>query len=369
VKDPAEMTSIRRPWPSEQSRFFIPEGLPAETVVAADRFAMACQRATDSSLLGLKISLVTNLFLWHLKAFESEIDPIPGFVAAYNEAAEVIENAYRSAWFGHHLGSNVTDVSRNVGQVYSDAWQLLDRHSYFDQTYDRFLERFIRNGIDPHELFRDKIVLDKGCGCGNYAAAIARCGAKKVIAIDVGESGLTFGQNMIKESVYANIIDFRLGSAAAVPLPDACVDIVWSNSVVHVTGSYENCIAEAARVLRPGGSFFLYVDGKFGLFELLTNTLLCAMDGVPQSLFQHALAEAGVNSGRIGWMVANCYVAYERRPQVEVETLLYNCGFTDLRQLTHGTEFDQIEYVTQGRPFAKIKYGEAQLKYLCRRQG
>jgi hypothetical protein len=42
-------------------------------------------------------------------------------------------------------------------------------------------------------------------------------------------------------------------------------------------------------------------------------------------------------------------------------------GFSDIRQLTRGVATDQIEQVTVGLPYARVKYGEAQLKYLATR--
>jgi SAM-dependent methyltransferase len=39
------------------------------------------------------------------------------------------------------------------------------------------------------------------------------------------------------------------------PLPDASVDVVISNCVINLSGDKPKTIAEAARVLRPGGRF------------------------------------------------------------------------------------------------------------------
>ena len=362
------MPVIERAWLAEQNRYFLPEGLPKEAVEAADRYVLAAQQSRDRSLLGLKITLGANLFLWHLDAFESPKDPVPGFVSVFSEAAEVLERAEKAAWFGRHFsGPAGSDTARAVGDIYGDAWQLLDANGYFNGTFSRFNERFRRNGIDPRDIFAGKVVLDIGCGCGNYSAALAQCEAERVIAMDVGEAGLEFGNKMIANSKYRDRIEFRLGSATAIPLPAGSVDAVWSNSVVHVCGDYVAALAEAVRVLKPGGTFFLYVDGQFGLFELLVNSLLCAFTGVPQSLFQHAMAAAGSDPGRIGWMVANCYVPYERRPQIEVESLLAQMGIAEVRQMRRGIDIDQIEFVSQGLPYAALKYGEAQLKFLCRK--
>ena len=51
------------------------------------------------------------------------------------------------------------------------------------------------------------------------------------------------------------------GSAAAIPEPDASVDFVFSNSVLEHIGPIDEVLAEAARLLRPGGHFILTVPG------------------------------------------------------------------------------------------------------------
>ena len=348
--------------------YFTPPGLAPEAYGAARDFVAASHAAKDASLVGLKLSIGTNLFLWHLDGFAGKDDPTAALVEKFRDAAAMLRGAASAKW--NIAAFDAPPVAQEtVGVIYSNAWSLLTREDYFEHTFERFLARFQANGIDPKELFRGKVVLDAGCGCGNYAAAIARCGAERVIALDVGEEGLEFGRRMIADSPYRDRIEFGHGSAAQLPLTDRMVDFVWSNSVVHVTGQYEDCLHEAARVLRPGGMYFVYVDGKFGLFELLVNALREAFADVPQPLFHHFLQTLGINPGRITWMAANFYVPYERRPQVEVEALLRGVGFAELRQLRRGVDIDQIEQVSTGQPHAAVKYGEAQLKYLCVKRG
>ena len=176
---------------------------------------------------------------------------------------------------------------------------------------------------------------------------------------------MEFARRKAAEAGAGTRIEYRTGLADDIPLDDASVDFVWSNSVVHVTGNYEAAIAEAARVLRPGGTLFLYVDGRMGLFELLMNTLRALLDGVPAELTRNLLVRLGIDSGRITWMMANFYVFYERRPRDAVEALLQANRFNDLRRLTRGLPSDQIEQVSSGAPFAALKYGEGPLKYLA----
>ncbi len=57
-----------------------------------------------------------------------------------------------------------------------------------------------------------------------------------------------------KEAGVENV-EFLKGEIEAVPLPDDSVDVVISNCVINLSGDKARVLREAARVLRPGGSF------------------------------------------------------------------------------------------------------------------
>jgi arsenite methyltransferase len=50
-------------------------------------------------------------------------------------------------------------------------------------------------------------------------------------------------------------VEFLKGHIEEIPLPDASVDVVISNCVINLSGDKPRVLAEAARVLRPGGRF------------------------------------------------------------------------------------------------------------------
>ncbi|MGH7002637.1 MAG: hypothetical protein ACREIP_01690, partial [Alphaproteobacteria bacterium] len=100
---------------------------------------------------------------------------------------------------------------------------------------------------------------------------------------------------------------------------------------------------------------------------LLFDTLRRASIRIPRSLFQDYLLSLGINTGRVYWMMCAFYATYQWREREKVEALIREAGFSELRQLVRGLDIDQIEQVASGVPYAAVKYGEAQLKYLARR--
>ena len=342
---------------------FSPPGVSAEVVAAAARLRQSAENLRDGCVWPVKIALATRLFHQHLDLFASDADPARPLSSSLAASSRILEGAGAGAAL-LRFEPDAAPVD-DVGAIYGDAWTQYTDQLYFDESSARLRERLVRNDVDPERLFGGRRVLDAGCGGGNYTIAIAGFGADEVVGIDVGEDGLAVARDKAKRVPYGRRVTYRYGSAAKIPLADASVDVVWSNSVVHVTGQYETCIREAARVLKPGGTLFLYVDGRMGLFELLMNSLLTMLIGVPRSLTQHYLARLGIHPGRIGWMLANFYVPYERRPKAQVEALLRECGLGDLRQLTRGAPDEPAEQISRGAPFANVKYGEGPLRYLA----
>ncbi len=89
-------------------------------------------------------------------------------------------------------------------------------------------------------------VLDVGAGPGDLAAAAAALGADTV-GIDVAPS-------MVRRAAIANpSIPFRIGSFEAIPAGAGAFDAVVANFVLNHVGRPELALAEAYRVLRPGG--------------------------------------------------------------------------------------------------------------------
>jgi ubiquinone/menaquinone biosynthesis C-methylase UbiE len=93
-------------------------------------------------------------------------------------------------------------------------------------------------------------LLDIGCGPGDLAAEAAKRGADA--------AGIDVAPSMVRRAALANpSIPFRVGSFEAIPGGDAAFDAVVGNFVFNHVGRPAVALAEARRVLRPGGSLAL----------------------------------------------------------------------------------------------------------------
>jgi SAM-dependent methyltransferase len=100
-------------------------------------------------------------------------------------------------------------------------------------------------------------VLDAGCGTGRYFHRLRQ--VNRLVGIDLSPDMLEQARNPVRAAeVQAATIDLQCGELAALRLPDASFDFVYS---VGVYGEYapadEALMREFRRLLRPGGVLFL----------------------------------------------------------------------------------------------------------------
>ena len=106
------------------------------------------------------------------------------------------------------------------------------------------------------DLRPGEVVLDLGSGGGIDVLLSAR---------RVGPTGKAYGLDMTdemlalaranQEKAGVTNVEFLKGEIEDIPLPDASVDVIVSNCVINLSLDKDKVLAEAFRVLRPGGRF------------------------------------------------------------------------------------------------------------------
>jgi len=172
-------------------------------------------------------------------------------------------------------------VANRVTQASLD--EALNLHYAPGDVRARIAERLRAAGQDPAQLTRDLAaqfdefhgggrestralarfagltpglqILDIGCGIGGPARTLAAEFGAAVTGVDLTREFVQAAIMLSAQLGLATQTRFIHGSALALPLADASVDVVWSQNMLMNIPDQPRFAAEVARVLRPGGLF------------------------------------------------------------------------------------------------------------------
>src|ERR671920_1495049 len=121
----------------------------------------------------------------------------------------------------------------------------------------------------------------------------------RAIGLDMTDEMLELARANAAEAGVTNV-EFLKGYLEEIPLPDASVDVVISNCVINLAGDKQRVLAEAARVLRPGGRFAVSdVIADEGMDEA-TRADMAAYTGCVAGALTDAEFEAGLAAAGFG---------------------------------------------------------------------
>ena len=136
------------------------------------------------------------------------------------------------------------DVERfdRWGSTYERSWM---QQRLFDPVHSAILHR-------AESRFKPASLLDIGCGSGRLLRKVHDSWPEAQLSgVDPAQGMLSVARQLTPEA------RFSMGSAEALPLEDASVDLALSTISFHHWQDQAAGLREVARVLRPGGSFLL----------------------------------------------------------------------------------------------------------------
>lgn len=132
---------------------------------------------------------------------------------------------------------------------------------YFDELAGKFGRQYVpgRSWKGLAEalltLMPRMVIADLGAGEGTISQLLAQR-AEKVIAVDNSEKMVEFGTELARKNGIPNL-EYRFGDIEAVPIPDGTVDLAFFSQALHHAQHPERAVAEAWRILKPGGRIAL----------------------------------------------------------------------------------------------------------------
>ncbi|MCB9878593.1 MAG: 3-demethylubiquinone-9 3-O-methyltransferase [Planctomycetes bacterium] len=167
----------------------------------------------------------------------------------------------------------------------SDPAALFDRGGWWDPDCKEFASLRAVSEFRRQLLLRwlgdvvGRVIVDLGCGGGLLALPLAERGAQ-VIGLDLASGALRDAQRTADERGVALYV--AGASLLRSPLRSGCADVVLLADVVEHLDEPAAAVAEAARLLRPGGSLFVNTISRTVRSRLLAITLAEGLGYVPR---------------------------------------------------------------------------------------
>jgi ubiquinone/menaquinone biosynthesis C-methylase UbiE len=132
-----------------------------------------------------------------------------------------------------------------------EFFEAVERHRYRTEWHIPEVIGFPR--------WRDREVLEIGCGLGTDAINFGRTGARYT-GVDLTEVSIEMVHRRFElEGLTANL---RVADAENLPFEDDSFDLVYSHGVLHHTPDTQRAIDEVHRVLKPGGTAMVMLYHK-----------------------------------------------------------------------------------------------------------
>lgn len=154
-------------------------------------------------------------------------------------------------------------IPRFVKEVSEDKQKTAAAFGYewthFTEMHETYEAQFLDwiSPIQP-EFFKNKVVLDAGCGIGRHMYYAAKYGAKDVIGVDLSQAVETSYKQVGQVFENAHIVQADI---FALPFRPGTFDFGYSIGVLHHLPDPQAGFNAVAGVIKPGGSIFGWVYG------------------------------------------------------------------------------------------------------------
>jgi SAM-dependent methyltransferase len=155
------------------------------------------------------------------------------------------------------LPPGLSGVTQKTSAAFGWQWK------EFVELYDEYEAQFL-DWIHPiqADFFRDKVVLDAGCGNGRHAFYAAKYGAREVVGMDLSDAVDTAYENVGKMP-NAHIVQGDINHPPFARAADGGpFDFIYSIGVLHHMPDPEAGFQSLVRFVRPGGAIFAWVYGR-----------------------------------------------------------------------------------------------------------
>jgi 2-polyprenyl-3-methyl-5-hydroxy-6-metoxy-1,4-benzoquinol methylase len=199
---------------------------------------------------------------------EKQITALKAFIKRYAPAkrAQEVDALYRLLYNAVHDNDESLDLTaRQTVEAFSNQWENLPEGQFM--LSDPWFKENIRSILAEQmlllkpEWFKDRRVLDAGCGNGRWSFALASMGSK-ITCVDINEAAIEKTKNALASFGGDKRFIKTPMEALHTALPHEKFDLVYSFGVLHHCKKFNQSFENVVDKVADGGVLFLYLYGR-----------------------------------------------------------------------------------------------------------
>jgi ubiquinone/menaquinone biosynthesis C-methylase UbiE len=248
---------------------------------------------------------------------------------------------------------------QSIEKYHQKLFELLFHHynsNKLDETMNLLINRLKLNDLNEI-FFEGKDCLDIGCGGGRFTFVLSKLGAKSVTGTDIGDKSLKYAIEMARNLNLHNI-SFVNSNSYDIELKSNQFDFIVSNGVLHHHTKLEDALFNISRLLKPGGTFWLYMEGELtGVINMVREQVKKVMKYIPIEFTKEIFEKAQIPSNSFNYILDGMYAVYYYHSEEEIKAILEKSGFTKFKKLKDNVDISDNSSV----------YGNSQIRLLCKK--
>tara|TARA_A100001035_G_C27773450_1_gene497657 strand:- start:423 stop:1445 length:1023 start_codon:yes stop_codon:yes gene_type:complete len=254
----------------------------------------------------------------------------------------------------------------NHQKLFQDLWIRYNNKEFINDRFNYYVNRIKKNNILKD--FKNKNCIDFGCGHGQFLMALKKLGAKNCVGIDFGEKNISFANKMRKKLKFnKNKVKFLKGNVYNVPFKKESFEFAIQNGVFHHLKNENRAYKEVYRVLKKGGKFWVFTDGKGGIRGNILDFIQEVLQKVDDRFILNVIRSLKLTANKTYMLSDFLNAKYRRTSRIEIIKRLKKIGFINFKPMqgTYKTDYDKFH--SKDKNF-KLKFGEGHIRFLCEKK-
>lgn len=250
-------------------------------------------------------------------------------------------------------------------QLWQDIWPEYKSISEFQELVNFRNKRFKFNNLQ--KFYRNKHVVEFGCGNGSISMGCVQDGAKYAFASDIGKNNIKFAKKISKKLKVHKKMNFIKSDILNLKNGKHNYDFLICSAVLHHLKNYNafnKAIKKISTYAKNNAYFFIYVAGKGGMRDMIQKSCVMNFENTDQLDIRKTLTDLNFTRNKITHLVDWFKADYmECTPKKLIDIMKKN-NFVLVKRLNgpHKTDMDLNQM--KEHKFSNLKFGTGELRYL-----